>query len=140
MTLLAEKMRHHGACPRGPVTGSQIRSIENHRRHGARPRGATIVSRAYQSWLHGDKPRGGHRYIRIAYWPPIIDPPGQARWSCRSRTLILVITPCQRLIGRAGHQACIDSNVNPFLNEMHGAVAEQMVDAARVERIRGAVA
>src|SRR5207245_11275473 len=33
-----------------------------------------------QSWLHGDKPRGGRRMLWIGFWPSVIDPPGQARW------------------------------------------------------------
>src|SRR5438270_10699565 len=34
-----------------------------------------------QSWLHGDKPRGGRPMLGIDFWLSVIDPPGQARRS-----------------------------------------------------------
>src|SRR5438128_124285 len=47
-----------------------------------------------QSSLHGDKPRGGRPMLWIGFWPSVIDPPGQARWSltAKPRTVILVIS------------------------------------------------
>src|SRR5438309_7909230 len=57
--------RHHGACPRGLVTGSQIRGNEK----SSPPRGLSRTSpvaaigryasaTGHQSWSHRDKPGG----------------------------------------------------------------------------------
>src|SRR5207245_4157913 len=37
-----------------------------------------------------DKPRGDHLMLWIGFWPSVIDPPGQARWSltAKPRTVI----------------------------------------------------
>src|SRR5205807_6645436 len=48
--------RHHGACHRGPVTGSKIHVMRSCCRHGACPRGAAIVSRAVNRGSTGTSP------------------------------------------------------------------------------------
>src|SRR5260370_26147295 len=57
--------RHHGACPRGSMTDGQVRSVKPPPPWGLSPWGDDCWP-GWQSWPHGDKPRGGHPSREIA--------------------------------------------------------------------------